>query len=71
MDESGRVIVAKTPTTPADQSEGVMDAVAKADIELDRVDFFSHGTTVGVNAVTKPGNTWPTVNRPSPSVVTR
>lgn len=51
MDESGRVIVAKTPTTPADQSEGVMDAVAKADIELDRVDFFSHGTTVGVNAV--------------------
>ncbi len=51
MDESGRVIVAKAPTTPVDQSDGVMDAVSKAGVALDRVDFFSHGTTVGVNAV--------------------
>jgi N-methylhydantoinase A len=51
MDETGRVIVAKAPTTPDDQSDGVMDAVSKAGIELPRVDFFSHGTTVGVNAV--------------------
>ena len=51
MDDSGRVIVAKAPTTPVDQSDGVMDAVSKAGMALDRVDFFSHGTTVGVNAV--------------------
>lgn len=51
MDETGRVTVAKAPTTPADQSDGVLDAVAKAGIDLASVDFFSHGTTVGVNAV--------------------
>ena len=51
MDEAGRVIVAKAPTTPVDQSDGVMDAIAKAGIDLTQVDFFSHGTTVGVNAV--------------------
>lgn len=51
MDETGRVTVAKAPTTPADQSDGVLDAVAKAGIDLCSVDFFSHGTTVGVNAV--------------------
>ena len=51
MDEAGRVIVAKAPTTPADQSDGVMDAVSKAGVDLSEVDFFSHGTTVGVNAV--------------------
>ncbi len=51
IDEAGRVIVAKAPTSPEDQSDGVMDAVAKAGVDLSRVDFFSHGTTVGVNAV--------------------
>ena len=51
MDEAGRVILAKAPTTPADQSDGVLQAIAKAGIALADVDFFSHGTTVGVNAV--------------------
>jgi N-methylhydantoinase A len=51
IDEAGRVIVAKSPTTPADQSDGVLDAIAKAGVDLADVDFFSHGTTVGVNAV--------------------
>ena len=51
MDEAGTVIVAKVPTTPDDQSDGVVDSIAKAGIDLAAVDFFSHGTTVGVNAV--------------------
>jgi N-methylhydantoinase A len=51
MDEAGRIIVAKAPTTPSDQSDGVVDSIAKAGIDLAAVDFFSHGTTVGVNAV--------------------
>jgi N-methylhydantoinase A len=51
MDEAGRVIVAKAPTTPSDQSDGVMDVLSKAGIDLSQVDFFSHGATVGVNAV--------------------
>lgn len=51
MDEKGRVIVAKAPTIPRDQSTGVLDAVQKAGIDLAEVDFFSHGTTVGINTV--------------------
>jgi len=51
MDEEGRVTVAKAPTTPEDQSIGVHDAIKKAGIDLGQVGFFSHGTTVGVNAV--------------------
>ncbi len=51
MDEVGGIIVAKAPTTPADQSDGVMEAIAKVGVDLSQVDFFSHGTTVGVNAV--------------------
>jgi N-methylhydantoinase A len=51
IDDSGRVTVAKAPTTPEDQSEGVLSGVAKAGLDLSEVDFFSHGTTVGVNAV--------------------
>jgi N-methylhydantoinase A len=51
MDEAGTIIVAKASTAPADQSDGVMDSIAKAGIDLSAVDFFSHGTTVGVNAV--------------------
>ncbi len=51
MDEEGRVIVAKAPTTPEDQSIGVLDALQKAGVDLAQVGFFSHGTTVGINAV--------------------
>src|SRR6266540_4617648 len=51
----GRVFTAKVPTTPADQSEGVMAAVA---LVLERassfprdVTRFAHGMTVGTNAL--------------------
>ncbi len=51
----GRVVTAKAPTTPADQSEGVLAAVRTA---LDRagrpaadVDEFAHGMTVATNAL--------------------
>jgi len=50
MDEEGRVTVAKAPTTPEDQSIGVIDALDKAGIDPAWIDFFSHGTTVGINA---------------------
>ncbi len=51
IDDEGRVTVAKASTTPEDQSLGVHDALQKAGIDLREVSFFSHGTTVGVNAV--------------------
>jgi N-methylhydantoinase A len=54
-EESGRVAIAKTLTTPADPSEGFMNAVeralAEADVEAPRVGFVVHATTVATNAI--------------------
>ena len=53
--ERQRVWLAKTPSTPADQSVGVIEgirlAAARADIGLDELDAILHGTTVATNAV--------------------
>ncbi len=51
----GRLITAKAPTTPADQSEGVLAAVSaaleKAGAGAESVREFSHGMTVATNAL--------------------
>jgi N-methylhydantoinase A len=51
----GGLITGKAPTTTADQSEGVMDAVAealdRAGAEARQVERFVHGMTVGTNAL--------------------
>ncbi len=51
----GRLVTAKAPTTPADQSEGVMVAVRaaleQAGAREDEVLRFSHGMTVATNAL--------------------
>jgi len=51
----GRLVVAKSPSTPADQSEGVMAAVSEALSEAGAsaadVTRFVHGMTVGTNAL--------------------
>src|ERR1700759_5772875 len=53
--DDGRLITAKAPTTPADQSEGVQAAVAaaleRAGSTADQVREFSHGMTVATNAL--------------------
>jgi N-methylhydantoinase A len=50
-----RLVTGKAPTTPADQSEGVVDAVrealAAASAEAEEVERFVHGMTVGTNAL--------------------
>jgi N-methylhydantoinase A len=50
-----RLVTGKAPTTPRDQSEGVMDAVgealAAADASAGDVERFVHGMTVGTNAL--------------------
>jgi N-methylhydantoinase A len=52
---TGRLVTAKSPTTPADQSEGVMAAVAealrRAGSEAADVELFAHGMTVATNAL--------------------
>jgi N-methylhydantoinase A len=45
----GRLVTAKVPSTPEDQSEGVMRAFAAAGIEAPTA--FAHGTTVATNAL--------------------
>ena len=51
----GRLVTAKAPTTPDDQSEGVMAAVAaalrRAGAEAGDVEAFAHGMTVATNAL--------------------
>src|SRR5947199_5567080 len=51
----GRLVTAKSPTTPRDQSEGVLAAVqaalGKAGRSAEEVREFSHGMTVATNAL--------------------
>jgi len=53
--DDGEVHAAKVPTTPRDESTGVMRAVeavlARADAAPSDVDVFAHGMTVGTNAL--------------------
>jgi N-methylhydantoinase A/oxoprolinase/acetone carboxylase beta subunit len=53
--DGGRLVTAKAPTTPADQSIGVLDAVtaalAAAGRDADAVAAFAHGMTVATNAL--------------------
>ena len=50
-----RLVTAKAPTTPGDQSEGVMAAIAsaleRAGAQAGDVDAFAHGMTVATNAL--------------------
>jgi N-methylhydantoinase A len=52
---AGELVTAKVPTTPADQSEGVMAAVSlaldRARIDPGHVTGFAHGMTVATNAL--------------------
>jgi len=52
---------AKSPTTPGDQAEGVMSAIAaalqKAGAEANDIGGFVHGMTVGTNALLEEGGT--------------
>src|SRR6476661_6716027 len=53
--DAGAVHTAKVPTTPGDESAGVMQAVgavlASAGAEAGEVAGFAHGMTVGTNAL--------------------
>ena len=47
----GQVIVAKVPSTPDDQAEGILAALSEAGVESGGVSRFAHGTTVATNTV--------------------
>ena len=47
----GTLITAKVPSTPQDQSEGVMNAIETSDVEPGAVLALAHGMTVATNAL--------------------
>ncbi len=51
IDEQGRIRIAKAPSTPDDASVGIEDTLIKSGIDLHKVTFLSHGTTVGANTI--------------------
>jgi N-methylhydantoinase A len=59
VDEQGTVTTAKTPSTPGDFAQGMIDAIALAADKLgcavsefyEQISLLAHGTTVGTNAV--------------------
>lgn len=50
-EESHKIRVTKVPSTPHDPLVAVMNGVARANIDLEDVTLFSHGTTVATNAL--------------------
>ena len=49
-EETGRIDIAKVPSTPGDPSEAVVAGLREV-AASSAVSFFSHGTTVGTNAL--------------------
>ncbi|CAA9459470.1 MAG: N-methylhydantoinase A [uncultured Rubrobacteraceae bacterium] len=47
----GGVLTTKVPSTPRDQSEGVMNAIAASGVEAGALAAFAHGMTVATNAL--------------------
>jgi N-methylhydantoinase A len=50
-EDSGEIEVAKTPSTPGNPAEGVIAGLEKSETPIESLDFFSHGSTVGTNAL--------------------
>src|SRR5438128_1486218 len=54
LDErTGRLGSAKADTTPAEFERGVIDTLRKAGVDVQAINFFVHGTTVIINALTE------------------
>lgn len=49
--ETGRLRFDKVPTTPAAPTQGVLDAFGVVDADLSDIPIFTHGTTLGLNAL--------------------
>jgi N-methylhydantoinase A len=51
--EVRKVEVSKSSTTPGEFEKGILNAIEKIDLDLSTIDFFAHGTTVVINAITE------------------
>ena len=48
---AGTLLLAKTPSTPHDHSEGILAGIRRLGADLARVGKIAHGTTVATNTV--------------------
>lgn len=51
--EVRKVEVSKSSTTPGEFEKGILNAIKKIDLDLNTIDFFAHGTTLVINAITE------------------
>ncbi len=51
--EVKQVKVSKSSTTPGEFEKGILNAIDKIDLDLGTIEFFAHGTTVVINAITE------------------
>ncbi|WP_350284479.1 hydantoinase/oxoprolinase family protein [uncultured Croceitalea sp.] len=51
--EVKNVEVSKSSTTPGEFEKGILNAISKIDLDLASIEFFVHGTTVVINAITE------------------
>ncbi len=51
FNDSGELEFQKSPSTPADFSEGILDCLARHDFDLANLESMIHGSTVVINAV--------------------
>jgi N-methylhydantoinase A len=50
-EETGEISVTKVPSTPFNPAKGIINGIEQSGISLGDVTLFSHGTTVGTNAL--------------------
>lgn len=64
-DEARQVSYAKAPSTPADPTQGVIDAIDAIGVPVEQIDRFVHGITIGTNAILqgKGATVWMLVTR--------
>lgn len=53
IDESGKLILEKSHTTPPNFDQGVMDVLEKSGVDMGSIEAFFHGTTTIINALTE------------------
>ena len=51
--ELTNVEVSKSSTTPNELEKGILNAIEKIGLDLSTIEFFVHGTTVVINAITE------------------
>jgi N-methylhydantoinase A len=49
----GVIRTSKADTTPPNFEEGILDVLRKADVDIETINSFAHGTTVVINAITE------------------